>query len=268
MKKIFSKIGLTALFVITITNAFPQELVRVQCENGYWGYQDKSSEKMIIRCKYFLAKDFFEGLAAVKISNNEGWGYIDKTGTEVIPFIFQRAGNFLEGLAAVRLDGKWGVIDKTGTEVVLCIYKRSELSAALEELDRERKAAHELERLNQKINSIVTSNVYDIILLRDEKEIKAKVYDANLSEIKYKMFDYLDGVTITVPTSDLLAIFYANGTRVVFDKVTETNSSSSKKQSSTNCVNSTAFGLDIGIGGTEIKEVFSTALGIRVAAPF
>jgi len=65
MKKIFLKIGLTALFVIMLTNAFPQELVRVvgyyRGEFGYWGYENLSG-KMIIPYKYYRAKDFSEGL--------------------------------------------------------------------------------------------------------------------------------------------------------------------------------------------------------------
>ena len=273
MKKFFLEIILTMLFMIIATNTYSQELQCVMCSNagggeyGYWGYEDKLSGKMIIPCKYVCAKDFSEGLAAVKISYLY-WGYIDKLDNLVIPYKYERAGDFIDGLAAVRLNGKWGFIDKTGTEVVSCIYKRSELSSVAEELERERKATQERERLNQKINNIVTSNTYDVILQRNETEIKAKIIVENLSEIQYKMFDYLDGPTKTVAKSDVYVIIYANGTREYFDKFTETNASSAKKQTPTNCVNSTAFGLDIGIGGAEVKEIFSTALGIRVLHHF
>ncbi len=64
--------------------------------------------------------DFYEGLAWVKKDGK--YGYIDKTGKEVIPCIYEGAGDFSEGLAAVKQDDKWGFIDKTGKEVIPCNY--------------------------------------------------------------------------------------------------------------------------------------------------
>ena len=52
----------------------------------------------------------------------EGYGYIDKTGKEVIPCRFYDTGGFYEGLAKVELDGKYGCIDKSGKEVIPCKY--------------------------------------------------------------------------------------------------------------------------------------------------
>jgi hypothetical protein len=37
-------------------------------------------------------------------------GFIDTTGKEVVPCIFEGARDFSEGLAAVLVDGKWGYI--------------------------------------------------------------------------------------------------------------------------------------------------------------
>jgi len=37
-------------------------------------------------------------------------GFIDSTGREVVPCVFEYAGDFSEGLAAVLIDGKWGYI--------------------------------------------------------------------------------------------------------------------------------------------------------------
>lgn len=69
-----------------------------------------------IPCQYDDAGDFSEGLARVKL--NGKWGFIDKTGREAVPCQYDDAGSFSEGLAAVLLNGKWGFIDKTGKEVV------------------------------------------------------------------------------------------------------------------------------------------------------
>ena len=64
------------------------------------------------------------------------WGYIDKTGKEVVPCKYDFASSFSDGLAAVNIGavydwtmehssmygGKWGYIDKTGKEAVPLKY--------------------------------------------------------------------------------------------------------------------------------------------------
>lgn len=70
--------------------------------------QQKKSYTVVIPAKYYLAENFSEGLAAVKI--NGKWGFIDKTGKMVIPATFSGAKDFSEGLAAVEINGKWGYI--------------------------------------------------------------------------------------------------------------------------------------------------------------
>jgi hypothetical protein len=45
-------------------------------------------------------------------------GYIDKTGRLIIPFKFDGADDFSEGLAGVSIDGKSGYIDETGKFVI------------------------------------------------------------------------------------------------------------------------------------------------------
>ena len=46
------------------------------------------------------------------------WGYIDTTGTLVIPLQFDRAAPPSDGLALVEVSGKWGYIDKSGKTVI------------------------------------------------------------------------------------------------------------------------------------------------------
>ena len=50
------------------------------------------------------------------------WGYIDKTGKEVVPCQYDNALGFSDGLAVVEKGGKCGYIDKTGKEVIPCKY--------------------------------------------------------------------------------------------------------------------------------------------------
>ena len=42
------------------------------------------------------------------------WGFMDLSGRQVIPAVFDEVRPFSEGLAVVRLRGKWGFIDKQG----------------------------------------------------------------------------------------------------------------------------------------------------------
>ena len=61
---------------------------------------------------YDFAGDFSEGLAEVKL--NGKYGFIDKTGKEIIPIKFDYTSGFKNGRAGVKLEGKWGYIDKQG----------------------------------------------------------------------------------------------------------------------------------------------------------
>ncbi|UCS92171.1 WG repeat-containing protein [Echinicola marina] len=85
-----------------------------------FGFVDKTG-KEIIPLKYDGAEDFSEGLALVYIGyglDNIKIGFIDKSGKEVIPLQYNWAYSFSEGLAPVKLNRKWGFIDKTRKEVI------------------------------------------------------------------------------------------------------------------------------------------------------
>jgi hypothetical protein len=66
------------------------------------------------RDKYDYVYGFYEGLAKVKL--NGKYGYVDKTGNEVVPPKYQWVEPFHEGLAQVKLNSKWGLVDKKGNE--------------------------------------------------------------------------------------------------------------------------------------------------------
>ena len=87
--------------------------------NGKYGYVDKSGHE-VIPCKYDRAEYFSEGLACVWKDDKSG--FIDKEGREVIPCKFDNAFYFSEGLACVKKYDKWGFIDKEGREVIPCKY--------------------------------------------------------------------------------------------------------------------------------------------------
>ena len=76
--------------------------------NGTYGYIDKTGKEVVIPPEYYIKANFSEGLAVVYFDGNGKYGYIDKTGKEVIPPKYGLAGDFSEGLAMVYLNGKDG----------------------------------------------------------------------------------------------------------------------------------------------------------------
>jgi len=78
--------------------------------------------------KYDSVSSFEDNLALVRIGNYEigKYGFIDKTGKEIIPLIYNDADSFSEGLARVRIGddktGKHGFIDNLGKIVIPIKY--------------------------------------------------------------------------------------------------------------------------------------------------
>ncbi|MBX9938102.1 MAG: WG repeat-containing protein [Candidatus Obscuribacterales bacterium] len=86
-----------------------------------FGYIDKTGT-FIIPPQYDFAFPFSEGLAV--IVDDGKYGYIDRSGKVVISPSFYEAGNFNEGLAPVQTENqKWGYINKTGQFVIEPKYK-------------------------------------------------------------------------------------------------------------------------------------------------
>ncbi|MDR2775344.1 MAG: porin family protein [Tannerella sp.] len=56
----------------------------------------------------------------------------------------------------------------------------------------------------------------DVITKKDGSEIRAKVTEVNVNEVKYKLFDNQNGQTISLPKSEIFMIVYENGTKDVF----------------------------------------------------
>ncbi len=70
-----------------------------------------------VRVKTFDAVlSFSEGLAAFKLDGK--FGFMDNSGTVVIPNKYEDAWWFTEGVAAVKFGGRWGFINKTGRTAV------------------------------------------------------------------------------------------------------------------------------------------------------
>ena len=90
---------------------------------GKWGFIDKKGIA-VIPYIFDYAEDFHEGFA--RVQRNGKWGFVDNTGREVIPCIYDDGGNFHESLAGVQRNEKWGFVDNAGREVIPYIYDEVE----------------------------------------------------------------------------------------------------------------------------------------------
>lgn len=95
------------------------------CKNGKWGYIDKTGRE-VIPCQYDWANPFHEGLASVRFSYDSSYGFIDTTGREVIQHRPEIAmpGEFSEGLVVVinLFNDHFFVLDREGREVFQGAY--------------------------------------------------------------------------------------------------------------------------------------------------
>lgn len=107
---------LTTLLLAMAPQVQAAELLPV-CVSGRWGYVDRDGTE-VIPFRYHLARPFHMDLAAVLVEGS--WHYIDPTGAQAFVGTFARAHDFIEGRAAVALDSdqvRWGFLDREGAWV-------------------------------------------------------------------------------------------------------------------------------------------------------
>lgn len=91
---------------------YHEDRVAVKNIAGRWGFVNRTGQE-VVKAKYRVAYDFSEGLAVV--FDKSRWGAINAFGGIVIPPQYLRMGSFKEGKAWVHLKkGKKGYIDKNG----------------------------------------------------------------------------------------------------------------------------------------------------------
>lgn len=125
---------------MTITEKNAPVVILSEYENGLalakkvyaryelYGYVDKD-KNVVIPFSFERAHPFKEGMAVVRKDGK--YGYINTNGDLVVPFIYYNAVDFNEGVAHVFKDGHprknrfKGFIDKTGEQVIKCKYEGS-----------------------------------------------------------------------------------------------------------------------------------------------
>lgn len=110
-------------FLPNSMRAFTEGLLPVE-RNGRMGFVDRTGS-IVIPLEYDVVYSFSEGLAVVE--NNGRYGFIDRTGRVVVPLIYANAMAFSEGLAMVRTgsrtaSGRTGFIDAAGNVAIPLVY--------------------------------------------------------------------------------------------------------------------------------------------------
>ena len=70
----------------------------------------------------------------------------------------------------------------------------------------------------------------DNIILRNGEEIKAKITEVTITEVRYKKWDYQDGPIYSILKNEIFMIVYQNGTKDVFKETAATTNGVSKKE--------------------------------------
>lgn len=99
---------------------FQEGIAWVVSDNTAPSAIDKNGETKFVLKEAEEVRLFSEGLAAFsKVDSTAKWGFVDKSGNQVINPQFIDVGNFSDGKCAVRnKDGKWGYIDKSGKIII------------------------------------------------------------------------------------------------------------------------------------------------------
>lgn len=90
-----------------------------------YGYCDMNGN-MVIAANYPQAGLFSEGVAPVMVvidSLFTAWTFIDTTGKELLPRVFEQLYPLSEGYAVARRYERWGIIDRDGHEMLPYIYE-------------------------------------------------------------------------------------------------------------------------------------------------
>lgn len=119
-----SKILITIAFLSISFISEAQELFSSENDQGKWGFVDTSG-KEVIPFIYDKADCFYMGYAGV--SRNGKMGLIDLSGKEIVPFLYDNELMFFEdGMALVIKDNLYGFVDTTGKVAIPLIYEDAE----------------------------------------------------------------------------------------------------------------------------------------------
>ncbi len=113
------------IFLYSPALALEKELLKPHCGGSFdlCGYIDTKSKKTVIPKKFERANQFSEGLAGVRIKGK--WGFINSSGNIISEPIFDLVGQFHHNMAEVMINDNVGVIDSNGKFLIKPQYARA-----------------------------------------------------------------------------------------------------------------------------------------------
>lgn len=82
-----------------------------------YGLVNKTGKFIVPLNTYHLISTTFDDDIFI-VSNNDKWGFIDATGKEIIPLIYDYASSFKDGFGVVSFNGNFGMIDRNNNTVI------------------------------------------------------------------------------------------------------------------------------------------------------
>lgn len=101
------------------TGGHPEYLISKEIVGGRWNLLDCCGN-IINKKDYNQIYQVREGIAVVELNNK--YGYINSSGEEIIPLIFDNLSRFSDGLAIIQTNNKYGFIDRSGHVVIPAKY--------------------------------------------------------------------------------------------------------------------------------------------------
>ena len=90
--------------------------------NNLWGMMDTNFETLIQPAYNSLGRMSDVGLARVRPTAGDKYGYLNKEGRIIVAPQFDEAYSFSDGLAIVRVGDKYGAIDKSGNFAINAVW--------------------------------------------------------------------------------------------------------------------------------------------------
>lgn len=104
------------ILIFSSFQSFSQELIAMYKKDGYWGFMNIKGERLKPKSRIINAKQYSDGMVAVKSSGNAKWGYMNISGEMVVPPKYKEATDFNNGFALVSTKKETFVINKEGKE--------------------------------------------------------------------------------------------------------------------------------------------------------
>jgi gliding motility-associated-like protein len=116
MRKLYSFILTTLIFTNLYSQSGLETIQAIKISDHRYQFVNKTTGQVVNNLTWNEAESFANGFA--KVFTGKKWGFVDETGSLVIPAKFELLRNFSNHMAAALQNSKWGFIDEKGKTVI------------------------------------------------------------------------------------------------------------------------------------------------------